>query len=30
MRRFIEDATSAIVVLGFVSVMVTWSAAFVG
>lgn len=30
MRRFFEEATSAVVVLGFISVVVTWSAAFAG
>lgn len=30
MRQFIEDASSALVVMGFIAVMVTWSAAFAG
>lgn len=30
MRRLIEDATSAIVILGFMGVVLTFSAAFTG
>lgn len=30
MRRLIQDATSALVILGFMSVVLTWSAAVAG
>ena len=30
MRRLIEDASSAVVLCGFVCVIITWSSAFAG